>query len=772
MRLRSRLGLSLMAGGALAALISPALAQEAPPEPTADSAVLSEIVVTAQRRSENIQDVPVAVTVATAAGLAEARVEGLTNITAISPSIVSVTAFNPAQSTKIQIRGIGTTGDSRTFEGAVGVFIDGVYRTRAGQALQNFLDVDTMQILRGPQGTLFGKNTSAGAVLIASVEPDPTGFGGTYEGTVGNYERRLARGAINVPLSETAAFRLAGVWNREDGYITNPNTGEDYNEHRSQAVKAQLLWRPTDTLALRLIADYSKSDENCCYGNVDYFDGPTQPLIDLLTQANGFALPSSDFKDYEQVLTGQAKQLVKDWGVVLKADWDLAAGTLHSVTAYREWQVDHQDSDPDFSGADIGDLTEWFKTRVFSQELTFNGKVGESTDYVLGAYFASEDIDSTRELFHGAQSQAYWDILLAQQGIPPGLADAAQGQVSNEIMDGGSKSYALFTHWDTKLDEAWSLVAGLRFTHEKKRGAFEYAYYRPNNFEVLRLLGVYPAPAYSETQSEDALSGTLGVQYRFNEDAMAYATYNRGFKSGGVNIDVSAGGGRTNNPAEVPGAVPLDPKFKSEKIDGLEFGLKIDYLDGRARTNFAAFYSRLRDLQVAQFLGIQFAIFNAPKAEVYGAEIENTFSLAEGVTLDLAATWLPKAEFGDEIAAVNPVLAGRRFQNASKVSASAAIKMDRPVTDELNLVGRAQVQYMSRFFLDNLSTLSQGGFPMVNASLGLKSDRAGWTVEAFVQNLTDRRYVVQTLPTPLQIGDFNAFVGAPRTYGVTLRGRF
>ena len=268
-----------LAGVGIAALAAPAFAQDAPPQTPPEGPGLQDIVVTAQRRSERLQDVPVAITAAGAQQLATARVENIANVAAISPS-VQFTAGNISTSTaNIQIRGLGTTGNSRSFEGAVGVFIDGVYRTRAAAALQNFNDIDNLQILRGLQGTLFGKNTSAGAVLISSTAPELDRVEGKYEIGYGNFDTFLAKGAVNVPLSENAAIRVAGLYSTRDGIYKDVNTGKRLNGDETYAFKGQFLFEPVDTVKIRLIGDYSRGHGACCYATSNLVDGPTQPPV-------------------------------------------------------------------------------------------------------------------------------------------------------------------------------------------------------------------------------------------------------------------------------------------------------------------------------------------------------------------------------------------------------------------------------------------------------------------------------------------------------------
>ena len=269
----------LLAAVAGVCLASAAQAQDVPPgstsgtiaDPTAQSSGedasadhaqgLGDIIVTAQRRSENLQNVPIAITAASADMLAQARVDNIANIQAISPSI-TFRATNISSSTaNVIIRGLGTTGNSRSFEGSVGVFVDGVYRTRAAAALQNFLDIDNLQVLRGPQGTLFGKNTTAGALLLASAKPTDR-IGGLVEMNYGNFNSVLVRGAANLPVTDTLAFRIAGLASTRDGFYTDAQTGRDLNGDATQAVKAQLMFEPSADFSIRLIGDYSKQKQN------------------------------------------------------------------------------------------------------------------------------------------------------------------------------------------------------------------------------------------------------------------------------------------------------------------------------------------------------------------------------------------------------------------------------------------------------------------------------------------------------------------------------
>lgn len=767
-----------LAGVGIAALAAPAFAQDAsappqtPPQDAQEAGGLQDIVVTAQRRSERLQDVPVAITAADSQQLATARVENISNVAAISPSVQFTSANISTSTANIQIRGLGTTGNSRSFEGAVGVFIDGVYRTRAAAALQNFNDIDSLQILRGPQGTLFGKNTSAGAVLVSSAAPRVDRVEGKYEIGYGNFDTFLGKGAVNVPLSDNAAIRVAGVYSRRDGFYKDVNTGKHLNGDETYAFKGQFLFEPTDTIKIRLIGDYSHGEGACCYANSNLVDGPTQPLVDALTQALGLKTPSSRLSDFETALNHPGNQVVKDYGGTLLTDIEFGGDTLKSVTALRKFSVVQSDVDPDFSAADIFSLDEDFSSRFFSQELTYNGKISSlNANYVLGAYYSNEKLRMARDTRWESQAQVYWDTLLSAAGVPAGTVYAAPGTWAEERMGGRARSYAAFAHFDFKVAEQWNIIAGLRYSVEKKSGFFFNPFYRSQPNDVFRVLGVQPGPAYDARTTDKALSGTFGIQYHPSRDAMIYLTYNRGFKAGGINMDANGAGVRANNPAEVPGAIPLDPVYRPEKVDAVELGAKVEYLDRRARTNVAVFYNHIDDLQVAQFVGLQFAVLNAKSAKTYGLEVENLFQVTDTVTLGLDGTWLPKAAFGND-PNIDPVLSGHRFRYASKFTGNATVNLDQPVTDDLRVTGRVQYQYMSPQLLNTASLFRRSSASLVNANFGIKSERGGWQVEAWVQNLFDKTYSTFAFNTPLQTGDENAYLAPPRTFGLTLRGNF
>ena len=776
------------------ASINPALAATASaPADTAATAPqggLQEIVVTAQRRSAKLQNVPISITAANGAALAEARVDNVSNIGAISPSITFRVTNIASSSANVVIRGLGTAGISRSFEGSVGVFVDGVYRTRAAAALQDFLDIDNLQVLRGAQGTLFGKNTTAGALLLASARPSLTETAGSVDATYGNYNSYSVKASVNVPLASNLALRVSGLSSGTDGFFTDVNTGHHVDGNSTAAGKAQLLWQPSSSVTVRLIGDYSAAHGDCCYATERVTAGPTAPLVDGLTLALGNKLPSLDPSKFQVSLNQLGYQSTKDAGATLLIDAALGAGTLKSVTAYRHFDVVQLNEDADFSGADILPYDEDFHSVFASQELTYNTRIPSlNADVVLGAFGSTEKLKSGRSLFNGLEAQTYWNTVLhAVAGLPAGTANATPGLIESEAMHGSTDSYAVFAHGDFKVSDQFSVIGGLRYSIEHKTGAFGYTSFTANPTAWATLLNLGPAPAYNQAHTDKAVSGTFGLEYKLTPDAMAYATYNRGFKAGGINMDQNAAGGVLNNagyiaalPPQLVGlisalaggaapAAPLDASYKPETINAFELGAKIQYLNHRARTNVSLFYYDLKNLQIAQFVGLRFTVLNAQSAVDYGAEIENTFALTKTLTFNADATWIPHAQYGVD-PTIDQHLSGSRFRFAPKLTANAGLTLDQPLTDTVDLLARVQYQYASSQYDNVAANNIQGPVGLLNANLGVKIDRR-YTIEAWVQNLTNKTYATQVFETPLQTGTQNAYMGAPRTFGVRLHGSF
>ncbi|WP_258043038.1 TonB-dependent receptor [Sphingomonas sp. NBWT7] len=730
-----------------------------------------DILVTARRRSERLQTVPIAITAVSSEELARAGVQNISQLEAIDPSLTFRAANIASSTANLIVRGLGTTGSNRSFEGSVGIFVDGIYRTRAAAALQNFVDVGDVEVLRGPQGTLFGKNTNGGAVLLSSNRPSFEGQSGSLEANYGSYDSLIVRAALNLPLSHVVAVRAAGTVSHTDGFFDDVSRNRSLNGGDSQVFKLQMLLEPAPGLSIRIIGDYAEGQGNCCYATSQLAVGPLQPLVDELIRAGGGNLPSRRASDREQSLNGDGHQTISDAGVSLIVDVAVPGGSLRSSTGYRFYRVRQTDMDPDFSGADIFRYDEAFRSSFVSQELVYAANIRPlRADVVVGGFASDERLAMDRQLPWAAQAQPVWDSVFAGLGLPVGTADAAPGLIGDEAMGGSVRSYSAFAHADIQLNDRLSVIAGLRYSVEDRTGRFAYRYYRPAPTEPFRLLGIQPGPAYDDRHHDGALSGTLGFELRPWRNVTTYLTYNRGFKAGGVNIDANGAGTRANNPAEVADGTPLSAEYQPETIDAFEFGAKAGYLGGRAQTNVAIFYYDIAKLQTAQFVGLRTTIINASSATDYGAEIENTLRISPALSIEAAATWIPHARYGRG-GGIDPVLAGARFRFTPVVSTNIAALLERPVSPAINLTGRLAYRFRSAQFVDTAGTTRQEPTHLVDASLGLRLPASDLEVNLMASNLLDVTYVEQALATPLQAGSISGFLAPPRTIQVRVSKR-
>ncbi|WP_313802191.1 TonB-dependent receptor [Sphingobium sp.] len=722
----------------------------------------AEIIVTAQRRSERAIDVPIAITAADGPSLLRNGVTNIQSIGTVSPGVSFHSNKDATSSANIQIRGVGTTGTASSFEGAVGVFIDGVYRTRAGQALSTFLDIGSLQVLRGPQGTLFGKNTSAGAILVTSAVPSLANTEGYAEFLYGNYDTVTGRAAVNVPLTDKLALRVSGLYDRRDGYFTTTK-GQDIDRVNTRAGRAYLLYEPSDVLTIKLIGDYSKTGGDCCYGTVLRVAPVFQPVLDQLELANGFQTPSRRLGDRQANLNDVGRNTdIEDYGGTLIAEAALGSGTLTSITGVRKFKEDLF-TDADYTGADILRVRTLFESRFISQELTYTGELDGSskTKYAFGVFFSDENLALQRQIYWGEQAQAFFDQLFVF--APPGFSNAASGLATDERFRARANSMAAFTHWTVGLTDKINLIAGIRFSREVKRAAFTNPYFRDSALDPLALFRAQPGRPYDQGSHDNILSGTLGLQYKPNRNAMVYASYNRGAKAGGVTIDVSGAG-------TIFDAVPLSPVYRPEKVDAFELGTKVNWMGGRANTNAAIFYNHISDLQVGRFLGLNFNVLNSPKAQSYGIEFDHTQRFNSFLSLSLGGQYLPEASYG--VSSDLGILSGRRFPTASKFTGNAGLDLTVPVTPDINVTGRIQVEYRGRYYTTTSTNATQDGFALLNANLGLASVGRGFLIEAYGRNLTNKAYVTYDVIRPAQPGSESAYLGSPRTYGIRVRYTF
>ncbi len=522
----SRVSLMLSAG--LVAMASPALAQDADQEGVNDS---NTIVVVAQGREQLLSDVPVAVSAVNAETLENTGANDIRQLNQVVPSLLVSSTGNEANGSA-RIRGIGTVGDNPGLESSVAVFIDGVYRSRSGIGLNELGEIDRVEVLRGPQGTLFGRNASAGILSVYSKKPEFE-FGGFGEATYGNFDNIRLAGGLTGPISETLAARFDGVYERRDGFLRDVNNDIDLNNRNRYFVKGQLLWEPVDTVSFRFIADYTNRDERCCgavYLGRDFnpligdLNNPSTPLAPLQATGNNIinvlrdlGQPIASFNNpfSRQAFVTRGRDYngkTKDGGLSLEVNWDIGGATFTSITGYRYYK-NSQASDTDYSAVDIlyrADNTDaqFRQFKTFTQELRLQGEAFDGKlDWLVGGYFADEDLTVRDNLRFGNQYGRFATCRIISGGglaglysptspgcVAPGVGPATLaaasggGQTGTDIANGfalldtlnnlgsisdryfqNSRNFAFFTHNIFHITDNLDLTVGLRYTNERKR---------------------------------------------------------------------------------------------------------------------------------------------------------------------------------------------------------------------------------------------------------------------------------------------------------------
>jgi iron complex outermembrane recepter protein len=791
---------------------------------------LDQITVTAQKREEALQDVPISVRALSAQAIADTGIRDIKDMQILVPGL-TVTSTQSESLTTARIRGVGTVGDNAGLESSVGVVIDGVYRPRNGVGFQDLGEIERIEVLKGPQGTLFGKNTSAGVINVVTKRPQrEREF--DFELTAGNYGASGVAGSYNDTVGEMTAFRIYAAQRERDGFMDvnvggGPRTETEDQDQDFWTVRGQVLIQPSESVDVLLSADTTKRDENCCT-SATIIRGPTAAIIDALAPDSGVAPVARPF-DREAWSNRSTAQEMEDYGGTMQVDWTtpwLGGATLTSITAKRSWHSTNG-IDFDYGTADLiyripqrEDNFSRFDT--FSQEFRLAGNTA-SIDWLVGVFYTDEELQRNEAYRVGAAYEPYLSIALLARinpalaasptaplfysqasGLPFGTVFAGHAASDQYVQE--SESTALFTNNTWHATDALSLTLGLRYTVEDKD--VEANFSNPNGSPgcasmltnpaqvvaalVARGLTVAQASAAApqvigfgclpwtnvahngrstdQSSEEKEWTGTLKAAYRFNDTVMAYVSGARGYKAGGFNLDrVQSNNGLSSGTA---GIVPVnDTSFPAEFVDSYELGLRTTLLDGNLLLNATLFYQDYEDFQLNSFLGTSFVVRSIPELTSEGVDAEVMWQTG-GWELQAGLTYA-NTRYGDDPLpdADLALLPGSRASFAPEWSGTVSVAYDWMVGDSLRMRANVGGKYMSDY--NTGSDLDpqklQEAFWVANARLVLGADSERWSVELWAQNLTDEDYIQVAFDTPLQTGSWNAFLAAPRTYGVTLR---
>jgi len=756
--------------------------------------ILESVIVTARRRDESLQSVPAAVSAINGDRLDSSYTVNTQQLSQLVPSLYYNSA-NP-RNTAYTIRGLGSNTLSISaandgIEPGVGFYVDQVYHARPATAAFDFTDIERVEVLRGPQGTLFGKNTTAGAIHIVSREPSfkPEG---NAEVSVGEYDFVQAKGAISGPLlDDTVAGRFAAQITRRGGVLTNVKTGKKVNDLDNYAVRGQLLFAPNADLKLRLIADVSDLDSNCCtqsFLRVGQSLRSASRQFPALAAGLGYEPPSRNVYDRLTDIDADLHVNTQDGGLALIADWNIGSGSLTSVSAWRYWDWDVA-NDRDYTGIPI-QMVQRIPSRQdqYSQEFRVASSNQTQLRYVAGLYYFMQKITGHPSSIYGPAA-AYWLLNPANftVSIPSNLLDGygQEGDSSYEM-----KSYAAFGEVNYDITERWIATLGLRYTYEDKDGTYATRVFGGLDLSGLpsataaelnrAKLSIFRPQSYSAADNGGSLSGRTNLAYKFTDNVMGYASYAHGYKSGGLNMS----------------GLPLDAQnqpalatavIKDEQNTTYELGLKTTMFDARATLNLAGYWTIVKDYQANIVSSFETAAIrsypsNIPEVQVRGAEADFAALLFKGFTLRSSVAYAD-GKNTDYPAGPCPL----EVQTSATVACNLT---GAPLAGLSTWVGTLGFDYEWRMgpgtFLVHADSITRSGYygdtsvskytwisgyNVTNASVGYRF-KSGLEIDAFARNLFDSNYVTALT---IQTGNSGLILGQPsdpRLLGLTLRSRF
>lgn len=782
------------------ALAEPAAA----PAETAQASEGEVVVVTARRREEQVQDVPLAVSVLSGASLEATGNNTVARLTQLLPSF-QFYSTNPRNSAA-NIRGLGApfglTNDG--IEQGVGIYVDQVYNSRVAAATFDFLDVERIEVLRGPQGTLYGKNTTAGAINITTKRPSFTPEG-RAEISVGNLGFVQARASVSGPISgDRVAVRIGISSTDRRGTIFNVRTNRYVNELDNLGLRAQFLFRATDNLDLTISGDYNRQDPNCCaqiYARVGATQRPLNRQYAALAAAFNYRPPSTNAFDRLTDLDTPLRAFQEIGGASLLAEWELGSGTLTSVSAWRFWNWGPS-NDRDFTGLPITTVSaNPSKQRQWSQEIRYASSGKNRIDYVLGVFAFHQTINTDGVQRQGSAASRY---LLNPTSAAANNPATLDGLTAFNDIDFKNTSLAAFGQLTWRVTDRFRIQPGLRVNYDRKRGSYVSTVVTGTGSTVLTAdqRGVLAPQSYKPKFSDWNLSGDLTLAYDIDPDVLAYATYARSFKSGGINLSglpLDA----ANNPILSAATV------KPEKVDHFELGLKSQFANRNVTLNIAGFWTEIRDYQATVTNGqlgvLRGYLANAAKVRVRGIEADVSARVsphfnvyASGAFTDheyvrfTDAPCPPELAGGTTATATSPAgppgrpggpspancdVSGQWLPGISRWAASYGAEYNIP-TQFFGLDGQVYAgidgSYRSKFSANpsRSAYTDINGYALTNLRLGFRTDDRKWNLFGWVRNAFDTNYYELLALQPGNTGLVVGQPGDPRTYGLTISASF
>ena len=779
-----------------------------------EALMLEEVIVTATRRTERLQDVPMSVTAFTGDFLQDSGINNLANLDEYTPNLM-VTPGPSARSTSFRIRGIGSAGTNSGIDPSVGIFLDGVYQGRAGMSINDLVDVERVEVLRGPQGTLYGKNTAAGALSVITKRPSNE-FESLLELSYDTDELLQLRGMVNLPLGEADhAVRVSAFVVDGDHLYENTYNGEGLNDAHKWGGRARFLFDMSeqnggyDYGEFLVTLDYTKEDKDCCafavmdYSGLSPLNTPStnspsaelqarlglndlgRPILqyNAFEDSEGFSPPSPDPFSDDYWLNGDMHSKIEVGGIGLEWNRDLASdNTLTWINAWRFYDNDSA-YDGDFTAYEASGASDKIDLDQYSSELRISTPAGETFEGQAGLYAYYSEFDSVGKLAQG--QSLYENAIIRIEGTPidaPMSLFFPDGSVNTDDNTYTTTSYAAFGQMIWNINDEFSATLGLRYTYEKKerKGNQVSDPVPPLGLELPPIAG--PDLEYDNNRSDTNLSPAISLRYFYTPDIMGYASVSRGFKSGGFDqrrVSMTSNG-----------------EFDEETATNYELGWKTTLYNRRLQFNGTLFLVDYEDFQSQAFDGAQVRVTNAGDLRSYGTELELVFIPTANMTIGSAIGYVKAeyesfdngqctieqvftkyyiedgAQFGSPgtQSVCNQDLANKPLDNAPEWTISSYLQYDLDIGEQLLGIVRLEHSFIDDYYLDQDldENLVNDEVNLVNLRLTLSNTSRDWDVTIWGRNMLDEEYYSWGLDIPT-LGGYAGIVAPQATYGVTLR---
>ena len=741
-----------IAVGAHAQTVAPALTTSA--TKSAATTADGDIIVTAQKRNERLQDVPLALSAITAQTIERSGAQSLKDIATSVPSLYLSQSQGPVQ-TNVAIRGVGSSGGVAGLEPSVGIYVDGVYLDRTSIGVADFNDIARIEVLRGPQGTLFGKNTPAGLINFITKRPEFT-LGGDASATAGNYGSFGGTASLTGPIAgDRLAARVSGFYRKHSGYLHNDFSGRNVNDLEAWGIRGRLLFRPTDTLELLATVEHQKTNQDCCAAEFSPLGATQRTVAAILGKPFPAVIDGTDRHVYYDGQNAYAHTIN---AYTLEANLGIGDYTLTSITSLRDYnqtsQIDGDFSQLDFFRVIRGDRSH----RQFSQEVRLASSDRGVFSFVGGLFYFYKRQNERGGAVYGADTSRIFSLLGGSlAALAPTYVTIRSSSSGSDIVN---RSYAAFGQGKFKLSDTFDVSLGLRYTYDDKAiTGFQ------TSTEVVPILA---APrSFSASHSDGRLSGVLNARFRPDANTLFYASITRGYKSFGF------------NDSGINEAIGQKRFFDAELSTGGEIGFKKSW--SGLQFNLTGFYTVFDNYQASSFApGNTFLLQNAAKLTTKGIEAEAIIRPGPGVVFNLNYTYLD-ARYGKfltgpglEGVSVTQDLSGKPLQDAPKHSINAVGQYDFALSGGLGAFVRGELSLRSKTYTaQNLDPLLvQPSYVLANARVGINGK--GWGLELWGRNLTNQIVLYRggTPPAVFTAGSRIRFIGDPRTYGATARLSF